>query len=90
MDHFGALEKKISACASDLWVFGGDLNSHTASSQPTWGTQNPLDFCANTVKLPARSSADQRPLNLHGRRLLQTLVDKGIILNGLLCRNFDG
>eukprot|EP00973_Karenia_brevis_P040167 5546728-Karenia_brevis.AAC.1 len=77
MDHFNSLQQQLEIRASDVWVLGGDFNSHTNCAQPSFGTSDPLDFLADGQILPERTSSDKRPINNHGRRLLNALCDKG-------------
>ena len=70
------------------WIFGGDLNSITLDKQPYWGPADPLDHTSPYIEIPARTSADLRPISSHGRRLLNTLSGRGILLNGISCLGF--
>ena len=43
-DHFDSLSEQVSNQDMDLWVLGGDFNAIIATSQPAWGTSDPLNF----------------------------------------------
>ena len=45
-DQFEKLTEQLQERAGQLWVFGGDLNSVTHTSQPFWGARDPLDHFA--------------------------------------------
>ena len=62
---------------------GGDFNCTTNVEQSAWGRVDPFDNLAPQVKPPKRTSQDTRRTNNHGKRFLEALSDKGIILNGI-------
>ena len=88
-DHFDSLEDQLTKRAQQAWIVGGDFNSITNQLQPSWTAHDPLDHLAPTRSAPKRISDDKRPLNAHGRRLLQALGNEGMILNGQVDRQFD-
>lgn len=89
-DHFQALEEHFLARRGQIWFFGGDLNCITGNLQPHWGGDDLLDVSAPEVALPERVSADARPTNAHGWRLLEAIADSGMILNGVCHKGFAG
>ena len=89
-DHFDALTTQLSDRVDQFWLIGGDFNAITGAAQPLWGPRDPLDHLAAEVEIPARTSDDKRPLSSHGKRLLRSLTDRGVILNGLTSLGFSG
>ena len=87
-DHFASLAQQLDDRRDDPWLLGGDFNSMTAEEQPQWGAADLLDHIAPNPTLPARSSEDLRPVSTHGRRLLRSLADRGIICNGIKSKCF--
>ena len=63
------------------------MNSVTCCEQPPWAGDNPLDFEEPDLIMPVRESADARPVNTHGRKLLEALASRAFILNGLQCNS---
>ena len=90
-DQFIALSNQLRSRSNHVWFFGGDLNCITGSAQPLWGAEDLLDALTEEVRMPERKSTDHRAINGHGRRLLEILANKGLILNGIIGSSFaDG
>ena len=88
-DQFSVLAEQLRERVDQIWFLGGDFNGTTGTAQPLWGADDHLDATASDIQPPRRGSEDHRPVNAHGRRLLEALTDRGIILNGIQSKAFS-
>ena len=82
-DYFHILRTRILSRNDDEWLLGGDFNCITNSLQSDFCADNPLDFKCPYPVSASRTSLDTRPVSAHGRRLLDTISNNAVILNGL-------